>query len=72
MFEETARQTPLSPQDFETLGMDRIAYAKPVEVDGQPMVAIHSADGNQLALVASEEAAWAAIRQNDLEPVRLN
>ncbi len=72
MFEESVKNTPLSPQDFEALGLNEIAYVKPVVEDGQNLVAIYAADGQRLALLTSHEAAWAAIRQNDLEPVSLN
>jgi hypothetical protein len=72
MIEQSPKQTPLSQQDFLALGLDQLAYMKPVVIDGQKLVAIHSADGNQLGTVTSLAAAWAAIRQNDLEPVSLN
>lgn len=72
MIEQSPKQTPLSQQDFLALGLDQIAYMKPVVVDGQKLVAIHSADGSKLGTVTSLEAAWVTIRQNDLEPVALN
>ena len=62
----------LSAQDFLALGVSQVAYVKPFEQDGQPYFAIHAADGTQLALVASREAAFAAVRQHDMELVTLN
>lgn len=62
----------LSSQDFLALGVSQVAYVKPIEQDGQHYFAIHAADGTQLALVASREAAFAAVRQHDMELVTLN
>lgn len=72
MNEVTNKTTPLSPQDFLALGLDQLAYMKPIEMDGQKLIAIHGADGNRLGTVTTMEAAWAAIRQNEMEPVSLN
>ena len=62
----------LSSQDFLSLGVSQIAYVKPFEQDGHRYFAIHGADGTQMAVVASREAALAAIRQHDMELVILN
>ena len=62
----------LSSQDLLALGVSQVAYIKPVEQDGHRYFAIHAADGTQMAIVASREAAWAAIRQHDMELVTLN
>jgi len=62
----------LSSQDFLALGVSQVAYVKPIEQDGQDYYAIHGADGTQLAVVASREAAFAAVRQHDMELITLN
>lgn len=62
----------LSSQDFLSLGLSQVAYVKPVEQDGHDYYAIYAADGTQIAVLASHEAALVAIRQNDMEPVTLN
>jgi hypothetical protein len=59
----------LSTQAFAALGLQDVAYVKAVERDGKPMVAVHAADGTELALAESRELAMAFIRQNDLEPL---
>ena len=41
--------TQMSPTDFAALGLNQIAFVKPVTVEG--------------------EAAFAVVRQNDMEPV---
>jgi hypothetical protein len=62
----------ISPNDLAQLGMQWVAYIKPVEVDGAPAFGIFSADGKQLAIVPTKESAIAAARENDLEPVNVH
>lgn len=59
----------LSPQAFASLGVQDLAYIKPVTRDGKTMIAVHAADGTELAVAESREVAIAFIRQNDLEAV---
>ncbi len=62
----------MSQHELATLGLEFIAYMKPVVVEGQPLVAIHSANGEMVGLVPSREAATLAIRENELEPVSVH
>ena len=62
----------LSSQDFLSLGLSQVAYVKPLEQDGNSYYAIYAADGTQMAVLASQEAALAAIRQHDMEPLTLH
>lgn len=62
----------------------RIVYVRPVPVADLPdalreqaeglevIYAVHRADGEQLALVANRELAFALARQNDLAPVNVH
>jgi hypothetical protein len=59
----------LSPQAFASRGVQDLAYNKPVERNGKTMIAVHAADGPELAVAESREVAIAFIRQNDLEAV---
>lgn len=61
--------TQLSTQAFAALGLQDVAYLKPVERDGKTMIAVHAADGTELAVAESREVAEAFVRQNDLEPL---
>jgi len=61
----------LSSRDFLSLGLSQVAYVKPVEQDGHSYFAIYAADGTQMAVLASHEAALAVIRQHDMEPLTL-
>lgn len=61
--------SPLADDVFRGLGMQQIAYIKPVNLpDGAHAVAIFSADGQPMAAAASVEIAQALIRQHELEP----
>jgi len=59
----------LSSQAFAALGLQDLAYIKPVERDGKAMIAVCAADGSELALAESRDVAIAFIRQNDMEPL---
>jgi hypothetical protein len=62
----------ISPADLAQLGLQWVAYIKPVEIDGATGFAIFAADGRRLAIVPSRDAAIATARANDLEPVSLH
>lgn len=68
--------TPLSPNltpaDFVALGVEDVAYVKPVVVNGARAYAIHAADGQHLAVVPNRDLALATVRQNELEPVSVH
>jgi hypothetical protein len=66
------RLKAMSPQDFVTLGVNVVAFVKPVRVDSHHGYAICAADGRQMAVVGDHDQAVAAIIQNDLEPVSVH
>ena len=55
-----------------SLGLEYVAFVKPVVIDGKKAYAIHAADGNQLGLAPGREAAYALVIQHDLEPVSIH
>jgi hypothetical protein len=59
----------LSSQAFAALGLQDLAYIRPVEREGKKMIAVHAADGTELAVAESRDIAVAFVRQNDLEPL---
>ncbi len=64
----------LSPQDFLKVGLDQIAYIRPVD-DGPDIhggYSIHAADGSEIVRLETMDLAIAAIRHNDLHPVTLH
>jgi hypothetical protein len=62
----------LSARAFAVLGLEEIAYVKPVIEDDEPAFAIHAADGTCLAVIEDRQTAFAVIRRNDLEPASLH
>jgi hypothetical protein len=51
-----------------TLGMEEIAFVKPVMTENGPAFAIHAADGTPMAIASNSPLAQAAIIQNDMLP----
>jgi hypothetical protein len=58
----------ISPQQLAMLGMQQIAYVKPVVVSGTAAYAIHAADGTPMAIAGERDAALAAIVQHEMVP----
>ena len=59
----------LSAQDFARLGVEDVAYLRPVILNGAQAFAIHAADGTPIGAAPSAQLAAAAIRQHEMEPV---
>jgi hypothetical protein len=72
----TTLRPHMAAQDFLALGLRDLAYVKPVPVsDGEStrlVFSIHSADGSAVGAAESRELAFAAVRQNGLEPLSLH
>ena len=64
--------TPMSRQDFAALGMQDVAYLRKVTRDGRDLVAIHAADGTELAVADSPDLAAVLLRQHDLDLLSLH
>ena len=64
---------PMPAQAFLALGLRDMAYVKPLAVgEGETakiIFEIHTADGTAVGAAESRELAFAAVRQNGLEPV---
>ena len=67
---ETIRD--ISTYDFATLGVEDIAFVKPVQANGTTAYSIHAADGTEMGLVSNRNVAFAAVRQHDLEPLSVH
>lgn len=60
-------------QDLAVWGVNDVAYIKTVHNDdGSRAYAIHAADGTKMASMSDRDTAFAAVRQNDLEPVSVH
>lgn len=63
----------LSDQDFLRIGINEIAYMRPVgEIAGDKSIGIYAADGTQLGVLESKDRALEAMRHNDLVPVTVH
>lgn len=62
----------LSALELGLLGKDDVAYVKRIVVDGAEKYAVHAADGTQIAVLATRDLAFVAIRQNDMEPASVH
>ena len=72
-FEVSPGDTKLmSPSDLMALGLQDIAYVKPVHIEGEQAYAIYSADGQELGYAEGRDLAIATVRHNDLEPVSVH
>ena len=73
-----------TPFNFKDLNEDRLVYVRPVDVAELPekmreqaggkrwIYAVHSSDGERLALVRDRKLAFALARQNDFAPVNVH
>ncbi len=67
----------LSPHDFLRIGVNEIAYVRPLSVAGalagdeKQAFAVYAADGTQLSVLDSMDMAMATLRHNDLVPVTI-
>ena len=62
----------MTSREFAALGIEYVAYVKPIDVDGRAAFAVHAANGRQVAVVDTREVAMATVRQNDLEPLSVH
>ncbi|HEU0218782.1 MAG TPA: DUF1150 family protein [Stellaceae bacterium] len=72
MMQTVEQMREMTANDLAMLGVQHIAYVKPVTVDGTAGFAIHAADGTQMAVIADRDIAFAVVRQNELEPVSVH
>jgi hypothetical protein len=54
------------------LGMEDLAYIKPVVEDGVEAFAVCAADGTQMAVIPNRNLAFAVVRQHDMEPLSVH
>lgn len=59
----------LSPDDLGRLGMQQMAYVKPVIFNGAHAFAIHAADGTPMAVAPDQTLACAAIVEHEMVPL---
>jgi hypothetical protein len=62
----------ISADQLAQLGMQQVAYVKPVVVNGEQGFAIHAADGTPMAVAGDREVAIAAILDHEMVPAQLH
>ena len=62
----------ISAREFAALGLEDMAYIKPVLVNEVVGYAVHAADGTQIAVLPDRNVAFATVRQHDLEPLSVH
>jgi hypothetical protein len=62
----------ISTAQLAQLGMQQIAYVKPVVLNGEQGFAIHAADGTPMAVAGNREVAIAAVMQHEMVPVQVH
>lgn len=62
----------ISAREFAALGIQDVAYVKPVLVNDVVGYAVHAADGTQIAVLPDRNVAFATVRQHDLEPLSVH
>ena len=62
----------ISTAQLAQLGMQQIAYVKPVVVNGTAAYAIHAADGTPMAIAGDLDVAVAAIMQHEMVPAQVH
>lgn len=70
--QEVARLMSCSAREFAYWGMKDFAYIRPILVDGKPAMAVHAANGTQLAVMDTQAAARVTVLQNDMEPLSVH
>ena len=58
----------LSEAQLAQLGVQQIAYIRPVVVNGESGYSIHAADGTPMALAGDRDVAIAAVLQHEMMP----
>lgn len=62
----------ISMQDFRNMGIDQIAYVKPLHADDADVFSVHAADGRQISVIDSYASAVALIHQNEMHAVTVH
>ena len=66
------RLRQISPSDFASLGLQGVAYIKPVVVDGATAYSIFAANGTQMGTVPTPEHALVALHERELDLVSVH
>ena len=62
----------ITAQEFALLGLQDVAYIRALSVNDQLVYGIFAANGSQMGVLPDRDVAFAAVRQQDLEPVSVH
>lgn len=62
----------LSAQDFYNFGVHHVAYIRLVTVEDRKIYSVHTATGQKIHALPTMQEAIDAVRDHDLEPVRVH
>ncbi|GGB55284.1 hypothetical protein GCM10011505_40320 [Tistrella bauzanensis] len=62
----------MTPEAFAALGLEQVAYIRPVTTPSGVMVGVFSASGERVALMADSAAAVGAIIQHEMIPASVH
>ena len=65
------RLRKISKNDLEKLGLNGLAYIRPIVVDNETVFSVHAADGSRLGVVPTMEVAMIGLEQGNLHAVLL-
>jgi hypothetical protein len=71
-FTSNAQLRQITPKEFASLGLEDVAYIKPVSINDGKAFAIHTADGTPVAVVPDLAVAVATVRQHEMEPLSVH
>ena len=61
-----------TPVDLARVGLNEIAYIREAIVNDEQVWAIFSASGDPIGAAETFDQAWGAVRQHDMEPMRVH
>lgn len=62
----------LSQKDFLNIGMDQIAYIRPLKLHADEFYAVHAADGTPISVVNSMDSALASVKSSEMHAVTVH
>lgn len=62
----------ITPNDLLALGVDNVAYIRPLVREDQKLYVVFAADGREIVALPSHKLAEALIRQHDLDLATLH
>lgn len=72
MMRSTPKEAEFTTEDLFRFGLNDVAYVKPVVISNRSYYAAYAADGTPLLVAKERDLAFAALRQNELQPASVH